>query len=327
MFKKISAIVTAALSCFALTSCSLTKESKKEVVRNTEVPPKMLFLGDSIAAGYGLDGYSAGDLYSCDSYANILDERYSSELAPEAEQSMVNRAISGYTSQELIDLLKSGDLDSDLSDSDAVVISIGGNDMLGIFLDAVSKLGLTINEDGSVDTSSVDILSAGAMLMGIDSELTAALDQFELNIVEISDIIHEKTGAKLFIQNLYDPLEYFSDFKSVTTYSDKKMNRFNSIVSEKAEGRYTVVDISTAFEGKNGELTNIASFDIHPNAEGHKVIADTVDEAFRAEGFSYTITENSGRKFTPTAVMLICAGFAVLIAAAFIAIRRVGRQN
>jgi lysophospholipase L1-like esterase len=45
----------------------------------------------------------------------------------------VNSAVVGDTSQQLLDRINSGEFDADLADSDAVIISIGGNDILGLF--------------------------------------------------------------------------------------------------------------------------------------------------------------------------------------------------
>ena len=51
--KKVAAFLGAAAMALSLVSCKMTVTPKKEVIHNTEVPPKMMFLGDSVAAGYG----------------------------------------------------------------------------------------------------------------------------------------------------------------------------------------------------------------------------------------------------------------------------------
>ena len=59
---------------------------------------------------------------------------------------MINKAVSGATSADFLELLKSGELDSDLKTSDAIVISIGGNDLLGILFDflRVARISLIV---------------------------------------------------------------------------------------------------------------------------------------------------------------------------------------
>lgn len=299
------------LAC--LSSCEMTEIPSREVSYSIDAPPKMLFLGDSIAAGYGLEGYTAGDLYSCPSYANLLKVKYDSELGDKCGHEMVNRAVSGDTSADLIELIRSGELDNDLKDSDAVVISVGGNDLLDIMLSFLSSLGIT--EKGTFDSGSFDLFSAASGFLSMNDDVDKALEQFGTNIRIISDELSKRTDGKVFVQTLYDPLEHFSNFKKVTDFSEKKIGRLNEIISDNAAERYTVIDVAADFKGKADELTNIAGFDIHPNAEGHKVIADDVDAAFRTAGFSYMTTEYGEKRLTKQGRTAIGGGIAGLLAA------------
>ena len=118
--KKAAVFLGTVAMILSLVSCKMTVTPKIDVTHYTEVPPKMMFLGDSIAAGYGLEGYSQNDLYSCSSYSNILKEKYEAELDGDCQHEMVNKAVSGATSGDLLDLIQSGELDEDLRDSDGV---------------------------------------------------------------------------------------------------------------------------------------------------------------------------------------------------------------
>lgn len=307
MLKRITAFVSTLVMAVSLSSCAMTEIPEREVVHNTEVPPKMLFLGDSIAAGYGLDGYTLTDNYNCpDSYANILKERYNAELPADCGHVMVNKAVSGYTSGDLIEQIQSGALDSDLSDSDAVIVSIGGNDLLGIMLDLLNSLG--IDDTGSFDTAQFDIFSAASMFMSMDGDVDKALEQFDDNIKVISDELSERTEGTVYIQTLYDPLEYFSKFSMVTDFSAKKIGRLNTMIKDNAPRGYTVIDVAADFKGKAAELTRIADYDIHPNEAGHKVIAEDVDAALRETGFSYTTVEQGEKQLTADGKKAIAAG-------------------
>lgn len=322
MFRKITACLCAA-AVLSLTSCQMTEIPTRELVHNIEVPPKMMFLGDSIAAGYGLEGYASGDNYNCPSYSNILREKYETELENECGHEMVNKAISGATSQDFIDLLQSGELDRDLKDSDAVVVSIGGNDLLGIMLNLLKKLG--VSESGNFDSDGLNILAAASAFLSMDSDVDKALDGFEGNLRIISEELNNRTDGIIYIQTLYDPLEYFTNFSMVTDFSNEKIGRFNSIIKDNSVTGYTVIDVAADFKGKAGALTNISNFDIHPNAEGHKLIAEEVDQAFRAAGFSYTTVETGEKQLTPQGRNVIggsIAGMALLGAVAAIAIVR-----
>ena len=103
----------------------------------TDTPPEMLFLGDSIATGYGLEGYNGGK-ENCESYANMLADKYANQLKGKCKTSMKNSAIDGQTSGELLSGLHNGIYDEDLRNSDAIIISIGGNDLLTVLWDFVS---------------------------------------------------------------------------------------------------------------------------------------------------------------------------------------------
>ncbi|WP_024861985.1 SGNH/GDSL hydrolase family protein [Ruminococcus flavefaciens] len=313
MFRRIAAAVSAAILSVSLVSCSMTEKTAKEVVYSTEVPPKMLFLGDSIAAGYGLEGYTDTDNYHCRSYSNILKDEYAEELRGKCGHTMVNKAVSGATSNDLIEQLRSGELDGDLADCDAIVVSIGGNDLLGIMLDLLGSMG--ISESGSFDSGNIDFFSAAALLLSIDGDANKALEQFELNIKTIVAELSGRTEGTIYIQTLYDPLEYYTKFKRVTEFSSEKIGRLNEMITENSSCGYKVIDVAADFKGRAGSLTNIAAFDIHPNAQGHELIAKDVDAAFRSTGFTYTTTEYGDRKLSSEgriAIAGIIAGIALL---------------
>lgn len=313
MIKKIFSAAAAAFVMFAFTGCSLTERDLVEKTYNTEVPPTMLFLGDSIAAGYGLEGYTSTDNYSCpDSYANILKKRYTAELSELCDHEMYNCAVSGATSSALLGLIESGDLDDKLSQSDAVVVSIGGNDMLHIMLDAFEKFGLSL-ENKTADFSDFNLMDALSSLFTLEDDIDTALTKFEENLKTISDELNSKTDGTIYIQTLYNPLETFTDIQMVVDFSNKKLDKFNDIIKSNSNGNYKVIDVAKDFEGKCDELTRIADLDIHPNEKGHTVIADAVDEAFRETGFTVTVQEYGEPHLTLSAIFLIIGGILAML--------------
>ena len=321
ILRKIAAGLCSALLVMSVTSCSKGELHEVKTEHKTKVPPKMMFLGDSIAAGYGLDGYKADDNYNCPSYSNILKNKYTAELKDECGHTMVNKAVSGYTSDDLIAQIDSGELDTDLKDSDAVVVSIGGNDLLGIMLRLFNELG--VDEKGSFDKDNFDIMSAATAFMGMSDDVDAALDKFSVNIKTISEKLNERTDGTIYIQTIYDPIEYFSQFSMVTDFSGEKLGKLNNIIAENSGDGYKVIDVASDFKGRAGELTNISKFDIHPNASGHEVIAEKVDRAFRETGFTYVTVEKL--KDEPSyggAVICVIAGVGVLIIIALAAVRK-----
>ncbi len=331
MFKRTVAAVAAALSVILLTGCSLTSRDTIEVTVDSPVPPKMLFLGDSIPAGYGLDGYNSdSDNSECRSYPNILRDKYTSELKDKCGHTMVNKAVSGATSSDLLELINSGELDADLADSDAIVVSIGGNDLLHLLFDLFEKLGYNA-DSSSFNYKDIDILTAASTLTTLGDEADEALDGFEKNLALITDALDERTDGTIYVQTLYDPLEYYTQFSAVTDFSSDKMERFNQIVTDQSEGNYKVVDVAHIFKGQAGDVTNIKSFDIHPNFIGHQLIADAVDQSFRETGFTYTTEEYGKEHLTGQGYAVIISGiilgFAALTVPAFLVGKAVSRKK
>lgn len=305
MFRKIVSFLVATIILAGFTGCSLSMVEREVVEKeyHTEIPQKMMFLGDSIPAGYGLDGYTSDDHYNCESYPNILRDRYTGELSEICHHTMQNFAVSGATSDDLLNLIDSGKLDSALADTDAVVVSIGGNDMLHIIFGLLSDLGLSA-ENRTIDIEKIDVFSALGQLLSMDGEINDALTDFEMNLQEISTKLSEKTSGEIYIQTLYNPLETFTDLQIVIDFSEEKINRYNEIIRNNADN-YRIIDVAEKFDGKCAELTRIKQFDIHPNEEGHKLIAETVDSSFRATGFVCIVHENGRLKLTPLALILI----------------------
>lgn len=310
MFRKITSLLASAVIFFGFSGCALVKEEIIETEYHTEVPPKMIFLGDSIPAGYGLDGYTNSDNYNCASYPNILKEQYTTELAEIFPHDMQNFAVSGATSNDLLALLDSGKLDSALENTSAVVVSIGGNDMLHIMYGLLADLGMSA-ENRTIDLENIDIISALGQLFTMDNEIDEALVEFETNIQEISTKLNEKTSGQIYIQTLYNPLETFTDFQMLVDFSEEKIDRYNEIVKNNAIN-YKVIDIAEKFDGRCGELTRIKQVDIHPNEEGHRLIAEIIDGEFRKTGFDCIVQEQAPPKLTFFAVALIFLGFFAL---------------
>lgn len=311
MLKRLTAALLTGVMALSLCSCNLTYQEETQEERSVPVPPKMVFLGDSIAAGYGLEGYSKKDLYQCESYANILCDDYTKLLDGECGHEMINRAVSGDTSQDLIDLLDSGEIDGDLKGSDAVVVSIGGNDVLNIIFDAAEVLGWSYKSK-DFDFGRVDIMEAFERLSSMSDDIDSALEGFEKNLDVIINKLHQRTDGDIFVQTLYNPIEYFDEWKMLVDYADGKIDVFNEIVKDNAEKdgvqRYTVIDVGNQFEGRNSQLTNMADYDIHPNADGHKVIAETVDKELRKGSYSYTATVPGETRLTGEGKTLVAVG-------------------
>ncbi|MBP3379934.1 MAG: SGNH/GDSL hydrolase family protein [Ruminococcus sp.] len=328
MMRRISAAASAALVLFASVGCSMTKRDLEKTEITTEVPVVTTFLGDSIAAGYGLEGYTDSDNYNCpDSYANILGRRYGEELGEDVPHQMYNLAVSGDKTSDLIAHLETDSFAEALEKSSAVVISIGGNDLMGIVFDAMEQIGLSW-ETGEFDLDNIDIFAAASVLMSLEENIDEALANFEVNIKAVAETAAEKTNGDIYIQTVYNPLESFDSIQMLTDFSNEKIGRLNEIIkSNSAECGYRVIDVAAEFEGRNSELTRINSFDIHPNEEGHSVIAKLVDKSLRSRRYTF-VTEEYGEPYLPlSTILLILGGLCGMLVVVLIVIPKLFKKH
>lgn len=316
MFKR---LISALIAGAAALSCTLTCHAEKKMeVQKKElaVPQKVIFLGDSIAAGYGLDGYTGTGSNPKDSYAYILGEQYKKELEGTCEGSMANAAVSGDTSKDLVEKLESGELDKYIFGSNAVVISIGGNDIMGPALNFLSE-DLGIKSQADIKNFDTSKLARPETLSKINKHLetiNANLTDFKINVPKIISSIRAKTDAVIVFQTVYNPLDSNESIAVLSNIIGEKITELNSIItanSKKQDGslNYLVCDVHAEFAGKSKELTNIDQYDIHPNAEGHKVISKLVDDQIRSRKYSFeqlveVDTNSNGKKMSNSRIYL-----------------------
>ena len=286
IFLVIAAIFLEPLTCLA-DEVQVTQEA-------IPVPQKIVVLGDSIAAGYGLKGFKKSDPYHCDSYANLLAEEYTKELDGTCPFTLINDAVSGDTSEQLLKHLKKGEFDEDLINCDLVLISIGGNDILGQFLDFFRNK-MNISKQPKLKEIADNVTDLEGVMDSIEELSTGidtALDKYSQVILGIIEQINSKCDAVIIIQTLYDPFAKVPAAFMFQGLSKDKIEKLDEIikdnsVDENGEQRYYVCDIYKPFKDKGLELTNMSKNDIHPNAEGHKLIAEKLDEKIRELTYTY----------------------------------------
>lgn len=283
----ISAAVIMAVAPLAVSAEGDTVKETAQREVSIPVPHSMVVMGDSIATGFGLEGYAAGQ-GSPISYANLLKDKYSPQLPADCPFELNNFAVDGYTSEDLLKLLNSGSCDESLSAADCILISIGGNDLLHALWAVLEEANVTLDKEGSVGAS--DLLKIITSLGSLKDKLDENLELFEQNLPKITAYIRSKTDSEFFIQTLYDPLESFNLIPGISKISKEKIGRLNEIIKSHAgdaQSPYKVCDVAPAFVGKANELTNISRIDIHPNAAGHRLISETLDLAISTGKYSY----------------------------------------
>ena len=270
--------------------------------------PVYLALGDSITTGYRLAEGESG-------FATLVAEANGYEL--------VNAAVNGATSSDLLQSLESGEIDP--SDAELITITIGGNDLLGALFNYLAE---RWNEDEAhadeADITGTELISslfAGApdttvittlvgYLSGFESseQAAVALDLLAQNLTDITAYIKAANpDVRIVVATQYNPYSYFASaygmlVKQISTIAEMftaNVAVLNEVITESAEPLgYIVADVYTAFEDAVAARINPCNpsigadysidLDFHPNAAGHAIIADTVDAAINPDGYTVT---------------------------------------
>ncbi len=291
--KKIFSLVFSFI--FILTVFSTPAKAAGDLVEVSQNKPfYMTLLGDSIAAGYGLEGYESDPCYTCKSYGNLLAEKY--ELV--AQTDYHNLAVSGATSNDLVNLLKDKNASRIIKNSDTIIISIGGNDILHVLYDAISQtIDSSTESYDSVEQviSSLGISGIAKLKKYIDENLPIALEQYEKNLkLIISSIKAQNPSGIIIVQTIYNPFEFFDMIPAIKELSNSAISDFNKVIKKNATiagAEYIVCDIASEFKGKSKELTRIGSLDIHPNEVGHQKIYEILDKELTSHTFTTWIID------------------------------------
>lgn len=283
-------------------------------------------LGDSIATGYGLAGYTSGDNYSAEGSFGSLISRDCSDYT--------NLARDGATGAELLELLDGGEALEAVSEADSVIISIGGNDFLRPMLASVQQAMLDSADlfagvaDGSVSPEEVLPQLTEAIISAAQS---VDVEQSGKNI---SGIIGKIRGVNpdcgIYILTVYDPFEDIAGMEAIASVASERLPQLNAEISAAAAANgASVIDVYSAFEGHAAEYTNIGIMDIHPSAAGHEVIYSLLSGAMgetapSTGGASDSGTGSGAAKPSPDtgAPAAAFAGAAALTAAAALVISR-----
>lgn len=244
----------------------------------------ILVLGDSISSGYGLEGYNE-DRYSARSYSMILKDKLDSSA-------IKNYATDGYTSSQLLSLLKSGKVDEDIKNADIVVFSIGGNDVLNCFVEILEKTvsDITLGSLQNLEQTLNDALE-NLTYENKKESYDGILSEFKANYISILDyIINTNKNIKIYPLTLYNPLSVPLIPQSTRETADILCQDISKTIIDNSSDNVVVADVASAFKGKTLVYTNMTKMDIHPNAKGHELIAELVYDAIN----NITYTDASG---------------------------------
>lgn len=246
---------------------------------NTVSGRTLTVLGDSIASGYGLSEYTAGNNYSAPlSFGNMLGAEFDNYR---------NFAVDGRTSRQLLDALivPSGALANAVFDADCVVISIGGNDFLKPMISAVKKAAMGDDElweaifNGEFQAGMLGDYSQKILNSALDAAKQVDVEKTAENIRRcVENVQRVNPDAHIILMTVYDPFSGNVLLKAASDVAKERLSVLNAGIKALEGENVSVIDVNGAFDGKAGEYTNINKLDIHPNADGHYRIYEMLRE-------------------------------------------------
>lgn len=264
-------------------------------------------LGDSISTGYGL--------------SSPASECFVEIVADENGYTLVNRAVNGYTAEDIYNQIKGGALDAYITGAELITVTCGGNDMMALLYQAVAD---AYNAENDPDIAGDDVLAAFAgthptltqySLMSYamtaltdfasTPEYAEGLRVYKNNLTSVMSYIRAKNADATVIVNTqynpYDSLKGHTMFGQLYTEVEAGVIALNAVIKDNAATlNYTVADVYTAFKASSKNLGNVdvsnmmsPNLDFHPNASGHRVIANTVGKLLDNVGDG-TVAGNNG---------------------------------
>lgn len=261
---------------------------------------KMLLLGDSITYGYGLEGQST----SSQLYGNLLRDH----LGIKADDCK-NAAVNGDTSSDL--LTRVTKMTADIKNSDLIVITIGGNDLLGMLWEAANKV-----LDGKFESTAqiLDIMGNEELSKALMSHLTTekingVMAKYAANLAAIISFIRSNNDeAEVIFLTQYDPFSGLDGMEQMAELAESAIFMLNDTMRMQTEaGGCTCLDVYMPFLGHAKDWTNMLEFDIHPNVEGHRQIFNVLAKYLDEQALLTTATPETTKapETTPAATTTV----------------------
>lgn len=266
---------------------------------DTSAPKTLLALGDSLTTGYGLENYTyGGDPYLCDSYINRIAAAYGLE----GGKTYVNRAVNGDKTSDLVRLLPS--LENEVKSADMIILTIGGNDLLGLLPEIAFMLsGQQVSDFAQAVAifakATPDQYEALQNDPAFVARMKTVLEEVSANLQTIATFFKEKApDARVVFLKQYNPMHNVQGFEAFGAFGGGFLDSINRAVESVATAfGYETVDVPSVIDERAEELTNIRLFDIHPNAKGHLEIAKLLAEHL---GLSLDLPEDTEQTTEPS---------------------------
>ncbi|WP_052342814.1 SGNH/GDSL hydrolase family protein [Bacillus sp. EB01] len=257
MWKKIGCILAASL---ILASCEGNTEWQSHSARETlleaerTIPEDFIprtfsvaAIGDSLTQGVGDSTDSGG-------YLPYLDELLEQEKGVK-KANFINLGVRGTRSDQLLEKLDTSKMRNAIEDSDIVLVTIGGNDMMKIARENILNLQYEVFEEEMVS-------------------YTERVNQI------FKKIRSENPEAAIILIGLYNPFgKWFTEVDELNQIVDDWNEAGRSVASHYSESYF--VEIGDLFVDTDVNLLFDDQF--HPNDKGYELIAERVYETLGEE--------------------------------------------
>lgn len=260
------------------------------IVMAADKQQQYLALGDGITTGYKLQE----------------DEKDFSELLAEKNFLQLTKlARDDVTSVDLLEMVMSTANQKVLSEADVITVTVGSNDLMNSLCEYLARI---YNEKSFVQKITVDQMKKKLLVERdsqmlefayyngsafiVSDEAVLTLEQINTNM---SNIIHTikkvNPDVLIIIPTLYNPYAFAAEQVDDNRFATAVNDLFEScvkivnqqIVSNSSNHGYLVADVYTAFKNSTFSPCNAsfdaatAEHDFHPNAYGHELIANTIN--------------------------------------------------
>lgn len=242
-------------------------------------------LGDSISAGYGLEG---GEL----SFPERLAQSTGYALADFSSSD-------GVTSQALLETLSQPEVADAVKNADVITITVGGNDLMNALYEYLADaLGGSMSaedireglEKGTIEPGTLMKLMMELEDFPISPQASAALTTLRANLSSaLAQIKSMNPDATCIVANQYNPYGHINNpfAADIVSTFEVGVQALNTTLAGVAQAQgATVVDVHGVFAASsanpcNAYFTGLDDFslDFHPNALGHQLIAEAVEQA------------------------------------------------
>jgi lysophospholipase L1-like esterase len=216
----------------------------------------LVSLGDSITFGYNLGVNNK--------HPSAL--AFPSIIGKDEHLKTRNLGVSGWTTSDLLTSLNDSKFIEAVRHADLITLDIGSNDLLN----AASPILEKVKTDPTYHPTLADQQMMMSAIHGIGQNLTAIITK-----------IREQTSAPIVIYTLYNP---FVKGTALNSFGELFFPTTNQMIKGIAfQSNNLVADAYSAFAGHELEYIRVLQQDIHPTAEGQKVLAGLAEQVLPSD--------------------------------------------